>query len=325
MQHPAEQAFPINGPVSNDVVVPFAVEGRDVNGRATRLNGVVHKILTTHDYPEVVSVLLGEALAITALLGSLMKFEGIFTLQAKGDGPISLLVVDFANAPGADGAISIGGTLRGYARYDAEAVAALPAGTHDLSGLMGGGYLAFTVDQGEHSERYQGIVELNGPTLDACARAYFLNSEQIEAEIVTHCARVPRADGWRWLAGSLMIRHLPALGGHHATKAGAKIGDRHDNWNHARALFASLRAHELLDPELPLHDLLYRLYNQDGVRVFSPAHLTDGCRCSRERLEQVIRSFSDEDREAMVEDGKISATCEFCKTEYRFEPSEFAA
>ncbi len=318
MSTPSEPTPPVN----QDVVVPFTIEGRDINGRVTRLDAVVDNILSRHNYPDVVSKLLGEALAITALLGSLMKFEGIFTFQAKGNGAIPLLVADFATAPGADGAHqSIGGSMRGYARFDEAALAALGDGPHDLKTLMGEGYLAFTLDQGNNTERYQGIVALEGTSLDDCARTYFLNSDQIAAEIVTRAGRVQGETGLRWHAGSLLIRHLPETGG---TATGQSAEDRDENWTRARALLGSLKTDELLDPKLSLHDLLFRLYHEDGVRVFSPAHLADQCRCSAARLEKVIQSFSDDDRQAMVENDEITASCEFCKTVYKFKLSDFA-
>lgn len=309
--------------VTTDVVVPFAIDARDVTGRVTRLSAVVDDILTRHDYPDPVSALLGQALAMTALLGSLMKSEGIFTLQAKGDGPVNLLVCDFVAAAGADGAISIGGILRGYARYDTEAVAGLDPEDTDLQRLMGSGYLAFTLDQGEDTERYQGIVALEGQSLDDCARNYFESSEQVAAEIVSHCGKVtPDAGDPRWSAGSIMIRHLPAKGGEARHRAPE---ERAEDWAHARVLLSSLRRNELLDPGLPLHDLLFRLYHEDGVRVFSPAHLGLGCRCDRDRLENVIRTFTPEERAEMMVNGVISAICEFCKTEYVFDPADFEA
>lgn len=307
----------------SDLVVPFAIEGRGVTGRVTRLDAVVDTILTRHDYPRAVSTLLGEALAITALLGSLMKFEGIFTLQAKGNGPLSLLVCDFVTAPGADGAVSIGGTLRGYAKFDEAALATLGDGPQDLRTLMGDGYLAFTLDQGEFTDRYQGIVALEGESLDDCARTYFQNSEQIAADIKTRCGLATGPDGMHWRAGSLLLRHLPAVGGDITPTTAHTEEERQENWDAARVMLRTLRAEELLDPKLSLHDLLYRLYHEDGVRVFSPAHLTFGCRCSADRLANVIRSFAADEREEMAVGGQIAAVCEFCKTEYVFRLSDF--
>lgn len=306
--------------VNADVVVPFTIEGRDVRGRIARLDEVVDDIIARHDYPDAVSSLLGEALLYAALLGSMMKFEGIFTLQASGDGPVSVVVADYAAAAGADGSVSIGGVVRGYARYDEARLAALGDGPFDLGMLMGQGRLVFTLDQGQYAERYQGIVELTGASLDRAVRAYFLNSEQLPSEIIAHCAKVDDGnddDGPRWRAACLLIQHLPG---------GGKIrGDdvAEENWQHVRALMQSVRRDEMLDPALSLHDILYRLFHEDGVRVFAPSHVALGCRCSEDRLRLIISSFSEEERSDMAEDNVISATCEFCKTEYRFLLSEF--
>lgn len=319
IEHPAADAQ-----TYTDVVIPFAIEGRGATGRVTRLDAVVDTILTRHNYPRVVSTLLGEALAISALLGSLMKFEGIFTLQAKGDGPVSLLVCDFTTAAGSDGSVSIGGTLRGHASFDAERLTELDENQpHDLKALMGDGYLAFTLDQGDNTERYQGIVELAGESLDDCARAYFENSEQIASDIKTRCGLASGPSGMHWRASSTLIRHLPAVGGDITHTKDVTDEERSENWQHVRAMLGSLRAEEMLDPRLSLHDVLYRLYHEDGVRVFAPAHITFGCRCSAERLETVIKSFTDEERNSIAQDGVIDASCEFCKTVYSFKLADF--
>lgn len=315
MQHFAESLTPI----LFDAVIPFEVEGRDVAGRITRLDTVVDTILSRRDYPEPVARLLGEALAITALLGSIMKFEGVFTFQAKGDGPVSLLVCDFATPEGADQTDAIGGALRGMATFDTDK---LPAGNGlSLKDLMGDGYLALTIDQGSHTDRYQGIVELAGDSLDASAAHYFQRSEQLPSALVTRCAPVQENGATRWRAGSILIQHLPP------SKPGSQSPfEKHDepeDWAHATALMETVSPQELLSGSLPLQDLLYRLYHEDGVRAFPPAHLALGCRCSREKLENVIRTFPDDDVAHMVVDGKISVVCQFCNTEYTFDPAEF--
>jgi molecular chaperone Hsp33 len=314
MYHPD----PTTERVYTDVVVPFTIEGRDVRGRITRLSAVSTDVIERHGYPDAVSALLGEALALTALLGSMLKFEGIFTLQAAGDGPVKTLVTDFATASGADGKVSIGGIVRGYARFDADAIAQLKGNT--LSDLTGRGYLALTLDQGKHMERYQGIVELDAASLDQSARNYFMNSEQLPSEIITRCRRVDTKDGPRWVAASLLLQHLPASGGQSKS---TDAGDAAENWQHARALMQTITDDELLNPDLSLHDTLFRLFHEDGVRVFAPAHLTIGCRCNEERLRRVIATFSAADQKDMAKDGVIAATCEFCKTEYKFKLSDF--
>jgi len=319
MQNIAETLNPIH----SDAVVPFEVEGRDVSGRITRLDAVVNNILGHQDYPEAVAKLLGQALSITALLGSIMKFEGIFTFQIKGNGPVSLLVCDYATPKGADSADAIGGILRGMAKFDADQIPA--SETPSMKDLLGDGYLALTIDQGSHTDRYQGIVELTDDSLDDCARHYFMTSEQLPSEIVSSCERVIVDGSPQWRAASLMIQHLPpARDKIEIGTADTAAGNR-ENWAHAQALMQTITPEELLDTGLPLQDLVYRLYHEDGVRAYQPSHLGLGCRCSREKLEDVIRTFSDDDVAHMVVDGQITVQCQFCNTEYVFTPDEFGA
>lgn len=308
MQQIADSLTPIHA----DAVVPFEIEGRDAVGRITRLDAVVDRILTRHAYPLPVARLLGQALALTALLGSIMKFEGIFTLQIKGDGPVSLLVCDFATPSGSDTSAAIGGMIRGMASFDADV---LPDEDDPASAaLLGEGYMALTIDQGSHTERYQGIVDLSGDSLDDCARHYFATSEQLPSEVASFCDRVDTDDGPRWRAGSLLVQHLPP-------GDSAAPDPESDDWAHVTSLMRTLTQTEALDRELSLQHLLYRLFHEDGVRVFAPAHLGLDCRCNRQKLEDVIRTFPKDDVNHMVVDGRITVTCQFCTTEYVFDPA----
>src|SRR5690606_3226599 len=126
-----------------------------------------NSILDRHDYPRPVAALLGEAIVLTVLLGTSLKFEGKFILQTQSDGPVSLMVVDY-RTPDA---------VRAYARYDAERIA--DNGETMTKDLLGNGVLAMTVDQGAAGQRYQGIVELDGRSLETAAWQYFRQSEQI--------------------------------------------------------------------------------------------------------------------------------------------------
>jgi molecular chaperone Hsp33 len=308
-------------PIHSDAVVPFEVEGRDVSGRITRLDAVANNILGHQNYPDAVAKLLGQALSITALLGSIMKFEGIFTFQIKGSGPVSLLVCDYATPKGADSADAIGGILRGMAKFDADQMPA--SETPTMKELLGDGYLALTIDQGSHTDRYQGIVELTGDSLDDCARHYFMTSEQLPSEIVSSCERVTVDGNKTWRAASLLIQHLPPARDKIEIGAIDKATANQENWAHARALIQTVTPEELLDTGLPLQDLVYRLYHEDGVRAYQSSHLGLGCRCSRKKLEDVIRTFSDDDVAHMVVDGQITVQCQFCNTEYVFSPDEF--
>jgi molecular chaperone Hsp33 len=292
---------------ADNEVKPFRIEGEmeamDVRGRAVRLGTVADQILSAHDYPERVAHVVGEVLALTALLGSMLKFEGSLTIQAKAAGAITLLVADY-HSPG---------ELRAYAQYDAAAVSALGEGA-TMTEIFGDGFLAMTIDQGADMERYQGIVELEGKDLSDCAENYFQSSEQTPSAVRLAASKNPLTGHWR--AGGIMVQHL-AQGDDGGDRMPGK--DRKEAWQRAKILLGSVRQQELLDPALELNELLYRLYHEDGVRVFRPIHMVRGCRCSREKLGAVIANFSSGDIAEMAEDGKIKMTCEFCNKVFEFE------
>lgn len=287
----------------DDQVQPFKIEGQAVRGRLVRLGPLVDAVLGRHQYPQAVAGLLAELLALAAALAGMLKYEGIFTLQTKGDGPIRMMVADVTSV----------GDVRGYAQFDTEKLAAIGGAGLSVPRLLGAGYLAFTVDQGSHTERYQGIVELDGATLADCVHHYFRQSEQLDAAIKVAASQV----AGRWRAGALMLQRLPP-------SAGA-ADEVEDGWRRALAFMASSTDSELLDPELPANDLLYRLFHEDGVRVFAPSDLRAGCRCTRERVERVLRSLPGAEVAELTVDGRIVATCEFCSAAYSFTESEVEA
>ena len=291
----------------DDLVQPFKIEGQAVRGRLVRLGPLVDSVLGRHQYPQAVATLLGEMLALAGALAGMLKYDGVFTLQTKGNGPIRMMVADVTSA----------GDVRGYAQFDADQLAGIGAGEGGVGAsvprLLGAGYLAFTVDQGSHTERYQGIVELVGATLADCVHHYFRQSEQLDAVIKVAAGRV--AGSWR--AGALMLQRLPPT---------ASTADEvEDGWRRTLAFMASSTEAELLDPELPANDLLYRLFHEDGVRVFAPSDLRAGCRCTRERVERVLRSLPAAEVADLTVDGRIVATCEFCSAAYSFSQDEVAA
>jgi len=291
---------------------PFQIEGKDVRGRAVRLGTVVDQILKAHDYPDPVARILGEMLVLTAMLGSIMKFNGIVTIQTKSGGPVPMIVADFERRD--DGI----GRLRGYAEIDEVKLSAFGKNP-SFEGLIGSksGYMALTIDQGADMERYQGIVELKGETLSDVARNYFVGSEQTPTEIRLSCDRDGVTNHWR--AGGIMVQHLAR-----GEEGRERILDREtkEEWDRASILMGSVKASELQDPLLDLDQLLYRLYHEDGVRVFAPQQLVHSCRCSRDKLLSVIQSFSDDDIEHATVDGSIDVNCQFCNTTYRFLPDE---
>jgi molecular chaperone Hsp33 len=296
-----------NTVVPDDLIQPFKIEGQAVRGRLVRLGPLIDTVLDRHQYPPEVAELLGEMVALAAGLAGALKYDGVFTLQTKGDGPVRLMVADVTSE----------GDVRGYAQYDAERLAAVTstAGGSSLSvpKLLGAGYLAFTVDQGAHTERYQGIVELTGATLADCVHHYFRQSEQLDSVVKVAAGRA--TGGWR--AGALMLQRLPPSPG-----AGDEV---EDGWRRALAFMASSTEQELLDERLSPNELLYRLFHEDGVRVFAQSSLRAGCRCSRERVERVLRSLPADEIESFKIDGQIIVTCEFCSARYEFSDAQVAS
>jgi molecular chaperone Hsp33 len=295
--------------MDDDLIRPFQIEGQDVRGRLVRMGPTVDTVLTRHAYPPVVAQILGEAMALAAALSAGLKFDGIFTLQVGGNGPLRTLVTD----------VTTDGSIRGYAGFDAERVAALPSATPSLPQLFGTGHLAFTVDQGENTERYQGIVGLEGATLADCIHHYFRQSEQIPTAVKVACDQV---EG-RWRAGAIMAQRMPAEGGERGVKIDGLEDD--ESWRRAVAFLGSATNAELLDPDLSTDRLLYRLFHEDGVRAFDPHALVERCRCSRERVERVLQQLDPEELEDLKVDGQVSVTCEFCSRRYLFDDAAIRA
>lgn len=304
----------------DDRILPFAVEPLDVRGRVVRLGPAVDHILTQHKYPPPVARLVGEAAALTVLLGSALKMEGRFQLQTKSDGFIDMLVVDF-DAPD---------RIRAFARFDEKRLAEAPKG----SDLLGKGHLAFTIDRGTEASRYQGIVALDGQGLEAAAHQYFRQSEQIPTLVRLAVAESVTGAGAEWRAGGLMVQFLPDSP-ERQRQADLDPGDAPDDyqaedpevddaWNEARALTETIEDHELVDPTLSSERLLFRLFHERGVKVFRPQAVRDACRCSRERIDAMLRRFTPRERADMIgDDGKIGVTCEFCSTHREFDPRDF--
>ena len=316
----APSAVPID-----DAVLPFEVSALDLRGRLTKLGPALDELLAKHDYPAPVGKLLGEAIVLTTLLGSALKFDGRFILQTQTDGPVSLMIVDY-QAPN---------RMRAYARFDASRLA--PG--LDSAALLGRGHLAMTIDQGPDMSRYQGLVALEGGNLEDAAHEYFLRSEQIPTRV-----RIAVGEEWRsggdgpkhgWRAGGMLLQFLPKSP-ERAQQADLNPGDapegtdahtvaEDDAWVEGQSLIGTVEDVELIDPDLSGERLLYRLFHERGVRVFPPLPLHARCSCSREAVASMLKSFAPEDRADMVKDGKVSVTCEFCSSVYEFTPQEAGA
>lgn len=312
----------------DDVVVPFTLDSLDCRGRVVRLGEALDSILTRHNYPAPVARLLGEAVVLAALIGSSLKFEGRFILQTQTDGPVNLIVVDLETPDG----------LRGYARFDADAVMqAISRGETRPGQLLGKGHLAMTVDQGAHMDRYQGIVALEGGSLEDVAHTYFQQSEQIPTLVRLSVAEITRKGDRRpsWRAGGVLVQFFPPAGGHTMPDlpgdgdfsnplTADPFFEEDDKWTETKSLLTTVGDDELADPDISPERLLFRLYHERGVRVFDPQDLEERCTCSAERIEAMLReNFSAEEREEMVVDGEIEVVCEFCSADYHFRPHEF--
>ena len=294
----------------DDLVQPFRIDPFALRGWLVRLGPTIDRILSQHAYPEPVAAMLGEAITLAVVLAGALKYDGIFTLQTKGDGPIRLIVAD----------VSTSGALRGYAQYDEAKLQNALSGARmtamlSVPRLLGSGYIAFTVDQGEDTDRYQGIVELAGTTLAECAQHYFRQSEQIQAGIKLSVGRAGHHGAWR--AGGLMLQRVPPEGGY-----GVIADDVEDGWRRAMVLMSSATAAELVDPDLSPHRLLFRLFHEDGVRVFDTHSLEARCRCSRERIKGILRLFSPDELDEMRQEGVTTVTCEFCNQSYLFDEAD---
>lgn len=309
-------------PVGDDCVTPFAMAGAAVAGRLVRLGPAVDEILSKHDYPEDVSVALGEALVLVSLLGSALKFDGRLILQTRTDGPLKLLVADY----------SVPGHLRGYAQADAARLAESGpvAGRADRQKrLFGTGHLAMTIDPGGDMDRYQGIVALNSATLTDAAHTYFRQSEQLPTLIRLAVARHFEGGQWRWRAGGLMIRQTAMGGGKARSAAAARSdedrdagleGEDDEDFQRVRILAATVEDHELLDPMLDPLRLLYRLFHEEDVTASPEVPLVARCRCSRDRLGGHLATFDAAALDEMRDpDGRLRVTCEFCSTVYAFD------
>ncbi|MCD8562570.1 MAG: Hsp33 family molecular chaperone HslO [Alphaproteobacteria bacterium] len=300
-------------PVSEDnVIQPFQLESSGFRGRIVKLGGVLDDVLTPHAYPDAVAHLVAENLTLSLLLSSMLKYDGIFSLQAQGDGPVRMLASDVTSA----------GAVRACASFDTERLEKTGAvlgeldspetSNNHLAQYLGRGYIAFTVDpESPDMERYQGIVDLKGSSLVDCVQHYFSQSEQIGTGIKM---AVGLRDG-KWRAAGIMLQKMPEEGGYHA--AGRSNLDE-DDWRRSMILMDSCTDDEFLSAGLSPNEVLFRLFHEEGVRVFPPRPVHKECRCSQERVENILKMMSDDDRDYMKVDGKISMHCEFCGTDYVF-------
>lgn len=298
-----------------DKALPFQLDAVGVRGRLVRLGPSLDAVIERHGYPLAVARPLAEAMVLCVALATSLKYDGIFTLQISGDGPIRLLVTDLTS----DGA------LRGYAQFDSWKLAVALGGEKDapdsyVPHLFGRGRLAFTVDQGQHTERYQGVVPLEGATLADCAHTYFRQSEQLPTGIKIVARRDDSGGTGRWRASALTVQQMPEFD---AGRVDVDQEQREDDWRRAVILMASATEKEMLDPALPGTTLLYRLFHQERPRLFERRPFMARCRCNRDRIDRVLRSIKRAEL-GDLRDGRglVAVKCEFCSTEYAYDEKD---
>jgi molecular chaperone Hsp33 len=306
------------GHAMDDAVVPFEVSGLDLRGRIVQLGPMVDAIISRHAYPDPVARTLAEAIVLVALVGSSLKFDGKITLQSQSDGPVNLIVADFV----------VPGNVRAYARFDPETDwSAIEARWTDSSVVTGHGMLAFTVDQGPDMNRYQGVVPLEGASLQGAAMTYFKQSEQIPTDIRVSVARLFQAGEPKplWRAGGALVQFLPQSQDRvRMTDLPDGRNEQHevdvdDAWREASVLMQTIADDELTDPQVGAERLLFRLFHEHGVRVQEAMAVADQCACSRERIGGVLTGLPPQDlADSFDDEGKIEIVCEFCSTKYHF-------
>ena len=316
-------------PAGDDAVLPFAIEDLDTRGRAVKLGLALDGIVRRHAYPEPVARLLCEMVTLTVLLGTSLKFDGQFIVQTQTDGPVTLLVVDFRTPS----------DIRAHARFDEDRLTtAIEAGKTEPEHLLGKGVLAMTVDQGAYMQRYQGMVALEGNSLEEVAHSYFMQSEQIPTYVRLGVGELTEVDDRgkpveTWRAGGVLIQFMPESEDRikHRDLHGGDGEDTRDSldednaWIEAQSLFSTIKDHELTDPQISAEKLLYNLFHEQGLRIFDPQAINDKCSCSSEKIWSVLRAMSEEELQSVVTDGKIEVKCEFCCTDYTVTPAELAA
>ncbi len=308
-------------------VLPFQLDAADIRGRVVRLSSCLDDILAQHDYPHEIEALVAEAVLLTALIGPSIKPEWKLSLQIRGDGPARLIATDYF-APGSDQGIA---RIRAWASFDRERIA---AGAEPFS-LIGQGYFAVLLDQGDGKMPYSGLTPIAGTTLADCAATYFAQSEQLPTTFALSFGRSMEPGlGEKWRAGGIMLQHLakpsplrgdvdPA-GNDGLLSAEDLLGEEAaENWARAGALLVSAEALELVGPTIAPTDFLYRLFHAEEPRIYPAQEIAFGCPCSVERVKRSLSIYSDKDIATMTTpEGTVTADCQFCGAHYVLDPAD---
>lgn len=299
-----------------NIIQPFQLETSSYRGRLVQLEDVLDQIIVAHQYPDILSQLLGETITLCCLLSSMLKYEGTFILQVQGDGPIKMVMADMTSD----------GQVRACANYDPERLQncadqlaifskqSCQDPYNKMAQLFGQGYIAFTVDQGDNTDRYQGIVELKGDSLIDCVQHYFYQSEQINTGIKIGVGKYEGV----WKSTGIMLQSLPEERFQDGDLSGYG-NTQEDDWRRSMIFLESCTYEELLDPAIDPNNLLIRLFHEEGVRVFEPIFVEKYCRCSEEKVVSILSSMGNDERDDLVVDGVIAMTCEFCNQNYIFD------
>lgn len=307
----------------DDSVLPFQLDASDIRGRVARLDGVLEGILSQHNYPPQVEVLVAEMALLTALIGQTIKLRWKLSLQVQSKGAVRMIATDYYG-PEEEG---LPARIRAYASYDADRLT-------DAAPIeqVGEGYFAIIIDQGQDMAPYQGITPLGGSTLAASAEAYFAQSEQLPTRFALSFGRSTEGDGREhWRAGGVMLQHMPKASPFAAAGEGTGDilkatdlvdGDEEENWNRANILLDSVEDLELIGPLVSPSELLLRLFHEEQPRVFDAQAIRFGCTCSEDRVRQSLSIYSARDIEKMTtDDGRVTADCQFCGAHYDLDPT----
>lgn len=309
----------------DDSILPFQLDASSIRGRVARLDGVLDKVLSQHDYPDMIEGLVAETAILTALIGEAIKLRWKLSIQVRGDGPVRLIATDYY-APQSDAEPA---QIRAYASFDADRLDP----NADPFSQIGKGYFAILIDQGQDMTPYQGITPIAGTGLSQCAETYFAQSEQLPTRFSTAFGKsqMPgQPENWR--AGGVMIQTMPtddirpepkedrrddAL----LTAADILSGEAEENWARTNILLDTVEELELVGPSVSPSDLLLRLFHEEKPRVFDPKMVAFGCTCSEERVRDSLSIYSAKDIAVMTKDGLVEADCQFCGSHYELDPN----
>jgi molecular chaperone Hsp33 len=287
-----------------DCMHRFVFEHYPIRGHLVHLDAAWRALIEHREYPDGIRDLLGEAVAASLLLAATLKFDGVLSLQLQGDGIVHLLLAQCTSGLG----------VRGLARYqeDPQKSAAAAAAEPRVADLVGAGNLTVTLETDEGAQRYQGIVPITGVRLAESLQGYFENSEQLPTRLWLYAD----AQG----VSGMLLQRLPGEGGSRSPAADAEVDDA---WRRVQFIGDTLTREELRT--LADREILWRLFNEDDVRLFEPSPVYFRCRCSRERVAGMLQGLGEAETRAIIaERGEVEVRCDFCNRAYVFDAVDVA-